>query len=128
MPPFLMMSAWPLDWLSLEMTARISFAGFGIPNSCKAPFSRQIVLAGGMAAAVVAAPSSAWAACATTGTDPVTLTCAANTATGGTTNTTSPNAATTSRTQQFAADLIGQVNTGVTISTSGLDLVTTKAN
>ncbi len=105
------------------MTARISFAGFGIPNSCKAPFFRQLLVA-----AAVAAPSSAWAACATSGTDPVTLTCAVSTFTAGTTNTTSPNAATTSRTQQFAADLIGQVNTGVTISTSGLDLVTTKAN
>ena len=106
------------------MIARISFAGFGIPNSCKAALSRQLLVA----AAVAAAPSSAWAACATSGTDPVTLTCAVSTFTAGTTNTTSPNAATTSRIQQFAADLIGQVNTGVTVSTTGLDLVTTKVN
>ncbi|MFT4117086.1 autotransporter domain-containing protein [Bradyrhizobium sp.] len=68
----------------------------------------------------------AHAQCATTGTDPVTLTCAVSTATTSTTNTTSPNGATSDRTQQFNANLIGQINSGVTIGGEGLDIVTTK--
>jgi hypothetical protein len=60
-------------------------------------------------------PQSALAACSTSGTDPVTVSCAANTSTANTTNTTSPNAATSDRIQQFNADLIGQINSGVTV-------------
>jgi outer membrane autotransporter protein len=71
--------------------------------------------------------TDAFAQCATSGNDPVTLACAANTTTTATTNTTSPNAATSDRTQQFNADLIGQVGSGVTVSGVGLNLVTTKA-
>ena len=107
------------------MIARISFSGFGISNSSKAPLSRRLLAAGGVAAAM-AAPSSAWAACSTSGTDPVTFTCAANTTTTNTTNTTSPNPATSDHLQQFGADLIGQVNTGVTVNGFGLQLTTTK--
>src|SRR5450756_2057723 len=73
-------------------------------------------------------PQSALAACSTSGVDPVTVSCAANTSTANTTNTTSPNAATSDRIQQFNADLIGQINSGVTVDTFGLNLVTTKAN
>ncbi|MBR0725781.1 autotransporter domain-containing protein [Bradyrhizobium manausense] len=57
----------------------------------------------------------------------MTLNCVANTTTTATTNTTSPNPATADRTQQFNADLIGQVGSGVTVSGVGLQLVTTKA-
>ena len=72
--------------------------------------------------------SSALAACSTSGVAPatVTVTCAANTTTTDTTNTTSPNAATSDRNQSFAADITGQVNTGVTVTGFGLELVTTK--
>jgi uncharacterized protein with beta-barrel porin domain len=73
-------------------------------------------------------PQSALAACSTSGVDPVTVSCAANTSTANTTNTTSPNAATSDRIQRFNADLIGQINSGVTVDTFGLNLVTTKAN
>jgi uncharacterized protein with beta-barrel porin domain len=72
-------------------------------------------------------PEAALAQCATSGTDPITLTCATNTTTTATTNTTSPSAATSDRTQQFNADLIGQINSGVTVSGVGLQLLTTKA-
>lgn len=72
-------------------------------------------------------PQSALAACSTSGVDPVTLSCAANTSTANTTNNTSPNAATSDRIQSFNADLIGQVDGGVTVDTFGLNLVTTKA-
>src|ERR1700688_1296064 len=71
-------------------------------------------------------PPDAVAQCATTGGAPVTFTCAANTATTATTNTISPNPTTSDRTQRFNADLIGQINGGVTVSGVGLDLVTTK--
>jgi hypothetical protein len=73
-------------------------------------------------------PQGALAACSTSGVDPVTVSCAANTSTTNSTNATSPNAATSDRIQQFNADLIGQVNSGVTVDTFGLNLVTTKAN
>ena len=76
--------------------------------------------------AAILASQDAFAQCATSGTDPVTLTCAANATTTATTNTTSPNAATSDRTQQFNADMIGQINPGVTVSGVGLDLITTK--
>src|SRR3954462_15718826 len=62
----------------------------------------------------------------TSGTDPVTITIATDTSTSNTTNTTSPNPNSIDRTQQFAADLIGQVDAGVRVDTFGLDLVTTK--
>src|SRR5262249_57235154 len=89
-------------------------------------FRRRMLAGSSLAAIVLAAPSVAWGQCATSGTDPVTLTCAANTTTTNTTNTTSPNAATSDRIQQFNADLIGQVNAGVTVDGFGLNLVTIK--
>src|ERR1700760_2263255 len=107
------------------MIARTFVAGFDMTNS----YSRmskshpQILIATGFAVALSAAPSNTWAACSTAGTDPVTLTCAANTTTTNTTNTTSPNPSTSDHTQQFAADLIGQVNTGVTVNGLGLTLM-----
>jgi uncharacterized protein with beta-barrel porin domain len=73
---------------------------------------------------LLANPQSAFAACSTSGVDPVTVTCAANTSTTSSTNSTSPNASTSDSIQRFNADLIGQVNGGVTIDTFGLTLVT----
>src|ERR1700758_1838192 len=110
------------------MIARTFVAGFDMTNSYsrKARSHRQILIATGFAVALSAAPSSAWAACSTSGTDPVTLTCATNTTTTNTTNTTSPNPSTSDHLQQFGADLIGQVNTGVTVKGFGLELTTTK--
>jgi hypothetical protein len=55
---------------------------------------------------------------ATTGTNPVTLTCAANTTTTQTSNTASPNPATSDQTQDLNASITGQVNTGVTVNGS----------
>ena len=72
--------------------------------------------------------AAALAACGTSGADPVTFTCAANTTTTNPSNTTSPNGATSDRIQSFNADLIGQVNSGVTVNTFGLNLVSTKPN
>ena len=88
-----------------------------------------VLVAMGAAAAMAVPTSSALAACATTGVAPatVTVTCAANTVTTNTTNSTSP-ATTSDRIQSFNADLLGQVNSGVTVSGSGLELHTTKAN
>jgi uncharacterized protein with beta-barrel porin domain len=112
------------------MIAGIFLVGFGIRNSRLngTQFHRRLLITAGLAAALLAAPSGAWAQCSTSGTDPVTVTCAVNTATNNTTNTTSPNPATSDRVQQFGADLSGQVNTGVTVSNYGLNLVTTKSN
>src|ERR1700682_4147387 len=78
--------------------------------------------------ALLADPQGALAACSTSGVDPVTVSCAANTSTTNSANTTIPNAATSDSVQSFNADLIGQVNGGVTVDTFGLNLVTTKAN
>ena len=84
-------------------------------------------------AAAMASPRSALAqSCSTSGTDPVTVTCNAPGATittvGGTGNTTSPNPATNASTQQFNADLIGNVTATTTVLGFGLNLVTVKAN
>ena len=84
-------------------------------------------------AAAMASPRSALAqSCSTSGTDPVTITCNAPGATittvGGTGNTTSPNPATNASTQQFNADLIGNVTATTTVLGFGLNLVTVKAN
>ena len=68
---------------------------------------------------------NASAACAATGTNPVTLTCAASTTTTNTSNTVSPNPATSDRTQDFNASILGQVNGGVTVDGFGLSLITT---
>lgn len=83
----------------------------------------------GAAAAMAVPTSSALAACDTTGVAPatVTVTCAVNTVTTNTTNSTSPTM-TSDRIQSFNADLVGQVNAGVTVSGFGLELDTTKAN
>src|SRR3954463_16775294 len=77
--------------------------------------------------ALLVSPQRALAACATTGTDPVTVSCLANTTTVNNTNSVSPNAATSDRIQSFNADLVGQVGAGVTVNGYGLNLVTTKA-
>ncbi|WP_426615974.1 autotransporter outer membrane beta-barrel domain-containing protein [Bradyrhizobium sp. McL0616] len=77
--------------------------------------------------ASILATAPALAACATSGTDPVSVTCAADTTTTNTTNN-STGIATVARIQSFNADLIGQVGSGVTIDGFGLDLVTTKAS
>jgi autotransporter-associated beta strand protein len=69
--------------------------------------------------------SPAEAQCATTGTSPgtVTFTCAQNTTTTSNVNSTSPNPSTSEGTQHFgSAPLVGQVNSGVTISGEGLTL------
>jgi hypothetical protein len=69
--------------------------------------------------------SRAEAQCATTGTSPgtVTFTCAQNTTTTTNVNSTSPNPSTSEGTQIFgSAPLVGQVNSGVTISGEGLFL------
>jgi uncharacterized protein with beta-barrel porin domain len=76
--------------------------------------------------ASLAGSSDALAQCATSGTDPVSLTCAVNTTTTSTTNVTSPNGSTSDRIQQFNADLNGQVSAAVTVDGAGLNLVTTK--
>lgn len=68
---------------------------------------------------------TALAQCATTGTNPVTLTCAANTTTTNTSNIASPNPTTSDRTQDFNASIVGQINGGVTVDGFGLSLVTT---
>lgn len=47
--------------------------------------------------ALLVNPQGAFAACSTSGSDPVTVSCAANTSTTNTTNNTSPNAATSDR-------------------------------
>ena len=67
---------------------------------------------------------NALAQCATTGTNPVTLTCA-NTTTTQTSNTASPNPATSDQTQDLNASIIGQVNTGATINGFGLIIIST---
>jgi fibronectin-binding autotransporter adhesin len=69
--------------------------------------------------------SPAEAQCATTGTSPgtVTFTCAQNTTTTSNANSTSPNSSTSEGVQVFgSAPLVGQVNSGVTISGEGLIL------
>jgi hypothetical protein len=81
---------------------------------------------GGIAAAAFPG-SAALAACATSGSGPVTFTCAASTATTNTTNSTSP-ASTSDRIQSFNDDIIGQVNAGVIITNFGINLVSTKTN
>jgi uncharacterized protein with beta-barrel porin domain len=81
------------------------------------------------AAPLTLSVTPALAACSTSGVAPadITFTCAANTTTTNTTNSTSPNATTSDRIQSFAANITGQVNTGVTVSGFGLELDTTKA-
>jgi hypothetical protein len=83
-----------------------------------------------VAAAMAIPTSSALAQCATTGVAPatVTVTCATNTVTTATVNSTSPNLSTSDRIQAFNANLIGQVNSGVTVSGQGLELDSSKAN
>jgi hypothetical protein len=84
-----------------------------------------------VAAAMAISTSSAFAQCATTGVAPatVTVTCAANTVTTATANTTSPNPSTSDRIQLFFnANLIGQVNSGVSVSGQGLELDSGNAN
>jgi uncharacterized protein with beta-barrel porin domain len=77
---------------------------------------------------MIGTTQEAAAQCATTGTNPVSFTCAANTTTTATTNTTSPNPSTSDATQQFAAGINGQVNTGVTVSGQGLNIQSTQLN
>jgi uncharacterized protein with beta-barrel porin domain len=78
-----------------------------------------------VAAALLLQSGAAQAACSTSGTNPVTLSCAANTTTTATTNTTSPNAATSDQTQDLNASIVGQVNSSVTVDGFGLSLVST---
>jgi len=88
-------------------------------------------LTGAMLAAAMASPQSARAqSCATSGTDPVTITCNApgNTITlNNSTNSTSPTT-TNANSQVFNADLIGNITAGTTMDGFGLALTTTKAN
>ncbi|MDO9381245.1 MAG: autotransporter domain-containing protein [Hyphomicrobiaceae bacterium] len=100
-----------------------------MPPFCHVRIPRSVLLLSTTAAAAWSIPSLALAACATTGVAPATVTvaCAANTVTTNTTNSTSP-AATSDRIQSFNANLIGQVNSGVTVSGFGLELISTAAN
>jgi hypothetical protein len=79
---------------------------------------------------IAASSSSAFALCATTGVAPadVTVTCTGATVTAGTTNSTSPNANTIDQTQQFNANLIGNVAAGANVSGFGLTLITTASS
>ncbi len=82
-------------------------------------------LLGGVFVSAALLPGTAEAACSTTGTNPVTLSCAANTTTTNTTNTASPNPATSDQTQDLNASISGQVNSGVTVNGFGLSLLST---
>jgi autotransporter-associated beta strand protein len=98
-----------------------------MPRWCLSPTARHVALSIGILAFLLMQPENALAQCSTSGTNPVTLTCATNTATTNTANLTSPNAATSDRTQDFNAGVVGQVNGGVAVSGFGLSLVTTLA-
>ena len=96
-----------------------------IPRCCQSPAATRVALSFGVLVILFMQPQSALAQCATTGTNPITLTCAANTTTTQTSNTASPNPATNDQTQQLNASIIGQVNSGVTVNGFGLSIVST---
>jgi len=94
-------------------------------RSCHSPAAARVALSFGVLVIFLMPPESALAQCATTGTNPVTLTCAANTTTTQTSNIASPNPATSDQTQDFNASIVGQVNSGVTVNGFGLNIVST---
>ena len=96
-----------------------------MPRWYHSPTVTRVALGVGILATLFIQSETALAQCATTGTNPVTLTCAANTTTTQTSNTVSPNPATSDQTQDLNASIIGQVNTGVTVNGFGLNIVTT---
>src|SRR5437879_4257082 len=109
---------------------RLTRAGESTPNSliprwCHSPAAWRVALGVGILVILSIQPEHAQAQCATTGTNPVTLTCAANTTTTQTSNVASPNPATSDQTQDFNASIVGQVNTGVTVNGFGLNIVST---
>src|SRR5882724_3077157 len=89
------------------------------------PDATRLALSVGVLAILFMQSENALAQCATTGTNPVTLICAANTTTSSTSNLASPNPATSDQTQDFNASIIGQVNAGVTVNGFGLNIVST---
>jgi outer membrane autotransporter protein len=94
-----------------------------LPQTGSGRLIRALLSSTILGAPVLMAPQQTLAACSTSGTNPVTILCAENTTTTDTTNSTSPNPATSDRRQLFDANLIGQVNAGVTVSGFGLLLV-----
>ena len=96
-----------------------------MPRRYHSPTVTRVALGIGILAVLFIQSENALAQCATTGTNPITLTCATNTTTTQTSNTVSPNPATSDQTQDLNASIIGQVNTGVTVNGFGLNIVTT---
>jgi hypothetical protein len=72
---------------------------------------------------LISQPNEAAAQCATTGSAPVTFTCATNTTTVNATNSTSSNPSTNASGQTFADSIVGQVNSGVAVSGQGLQIL-----
>ncbi|MDB4947313.1 MAG: Outer rane autotransporter barrel protein, partial [Labilithrix sp.] len=98
-----------------------------IANSSKRLLLGTLVASGPSIAALLMMSDKSLAACAISGTDPVIVTCG-TTVTTNTTNSTSPDPANSDRIQNFAADLIGSVTSGSTVSGAGLELKTSKVN
>jgi autotransporter-associated beta strand protein len=99
--------------------------GLMMPRCCQSSTVTRVALSICILAILFIQSETALAQCATTGTNPVTLTCATNTTTTNTSNVASPNPTTSDRTQDFNASIVGQINSGVTVNGFGLSLVTT---
>jgi len=110
-----------------EQNAYVAFESIAVSSRSQGSAFRML-LGGVSLSALVFHAGSAQAACNTTGlqTNPVTLTCAANTTTTNTTNSASP-ATTSDQTQDLNSSIIGQVNSSVTVDGFGLSLISTLA-